>query len=583
MPSLLAIAGTVLFIYLSSFVYNFARNYANARKSGLPIICVPWVQNHFIWMVICGPSRPYLKKYLPPALYDRMILTIFGFEFWEKLRPYEKFAAPQGNDKSFVMVTPGLYEVNTRDAELAHEILRRPRDFQQHHLLTLFMSKFGHNVLTSDGDVWVRQRKVIASTINEKISKTVFNESIRQTKGLVEEVSADEGKNGGETLQLFDMMKKVTINVLFGAGMGSSVDWEEDLAEKPKEGFKLTYIAAVKVIIDAVAGPIILPKWFLDNYPSSLPGQKFMQSLGQALEEFPTHTKDMLDEERQRMSHGSGESRSTIMSQLLQASEQGAGDKKAMSDDEMMGNLFVFTAAGFDTTANTISYALVLMSRYPEWQDWILEEIDSILPSDPTTELDYTTIYPKATRVMAVMLETLRLFTPLIHIAKQTRTPQTITTSKGTFYFPAKASVYINSIGLHIDPKVWRNLNLANGETKSATDEVDFRPSRWIMPDGSIFKPPPGAFIPWSAGPRVCPGQKMAQVEFTSIFLTLFRKNRVDAAPLSAAETRKEIEERLDARMKDSMSLLTLQMNDIYNMSGDEEKGLKLKVSRRKE
>jgi hypothetical protein len=140
-----------------------------------------------------------------------------------------------------------------------------------------------------------------------------------------------------------------------------------------------------------------------------------------------------------------------------------------------------------------------------------------------------------------------------------------------------------------MDPAVWRNLNLAENEEKSETDELEFRPTRWLVnpPAESlqIFKPPKGAYVPWSAGPRVCPGQKMAQVEFTAIFLKLFHRHRIEVVPLKTAtgdlETRTEVESRLDARMRDSISLLTLQMNGIYDVEGGKDKGLKLRLSKR--
>jgi hypothetical protein len=96
--------------------------------------------------------------------------------------------------------------------------------------------------------------------------------------------------------------------------------------------------------------------------------------------------------------------------------------------------------------------------------------------------------------------------------------------------------------------------------------------------------------VPWSAGPRVCPGQKMAQVEFTAIFLTLFRRHRIEIVPLVDEEEREESEEewkaRLDALMKDSISILTLQMKGVYDVGDDigggEGEGLRVRISKRK-
>lgn len=72
-----------------------------------------------------------------------------------------------------------------------------------------------------------------------------------------------------------------------------------------------------------------------------------------------------------------------------------------------MGNLFVFTAAGFDTTANTMGYAMTLLAVYPEWQGWIVEEIDEVLADQAEGtegELEYNEIFPRLVRVLAVMV-----------------------------------------------------------------------------------------------------------------------------------------------------------------------------------
>lgn len=456
------------------------------------------------------------------------------------------------------------------------------------------MGVFGSNIITSDGDHWARQRKVVATVINERISKAVFNESIAQTQGLLEELAAQCTPEGTtETNQLFNMAKKVAINVLSAAGMGSPVPWDDNTDERPKPGFQLTYIQSVKKVIESVGGPIILPLWFLRNYPSFLPGHGFMRDLGVAKTEFPVHTTDMLEKERQRSRAEGSATKNNVLSQLIQASEQPLGGEvksakgassKALSDEELMGNLFIFTAAGFDTTANTLSYAMVYLARYPKWQDWVLEEIDAILPTSPDDELDYVAIYPKAIRVMAFMMETPRHFSPLVHIAKQAQTPQTIPTSIGSYWIPRNTTLYVDTIALHGNPDLWRGLNAQPDEKLEDGDEWAFRPSRWMNPPGSsqpLFQPPKGAYVPWSAGPRVCPGQKMAQVEFTAIFLTLLRQHRIDAVALPG-ETRGETDARLDRTMRNSMSVLTITMKDVYDVPAGSEKGLKLGLTRRR-
>ncbi|KAF2100319.1 cytochrome P450 [Rhizodiscina lignyota] len=587
MPPVVAAAAVACLVYVSVLVYRLCRNILNGRKTGLPVVVVPLDQNHILWMLLAVPCRPTLKRILPNFIWERITISIYGWEFHERRKPYQKYA---GNGKSFMLAGCGKLELWTGDAEMTYEILRRPQDFVQLDLTTLFMAPFGRNVLTEDGESWARQRKIVASVINERISKAVFDEGIRQTQQMVEEIyeQAAPGQVSVESNQLFDSLKKITIHILSGAGMGASVPWKNGDGEKPKPGFKMSYIDTVKAVIYAVTGPILLPTWLLLRWPSWLPGHDKLTELGCAKVEFPKHTALMLEEERLRSESSKGKSRSNIMSQLLQASQQEQAHKR-LSDEEMMGNLFVFTAAGFDTTANTLSFALMFLARYPQWHDWLLEEIDEIMPTNPDETLDYSTSYPRAQRIMAFMLETLRLCPALIHIAKMTNGPQTITTSSGTYCFPPMTTVYGNVVMLHLDPEVWRDVNHASDpdfvrqSKDDRDDEFHFRPSRWINPSSSpqpFFQPRKGSFVPWSAGPRVCPGQKMAQVEFTAVMLALLRRHRIDAVPIGQ-ETLTETEARLDATIQDSISILTLQMNAVYDV-GDSGKGVNLRVSLRK-
>lgn len=293
------------------------------------------------------------------------------------------------------------------------------------------MDKFGINVLTVDNPVWKRHRKVVATVLNEKISASVFHESLKQTDGMLDELFGANSQVGDSkvTARVFDMMKKITIHVLSGAGMGVSPTWRSEDDEKPKPGFRMTYIQAIKVVIDSMAGPMALPIWVLDHWPSILPGASYFRKLGLAISEFSRHTNDMLLAKRNQPKETYSQ-KADILTQLVAASKQAEHEEAkannkhgSLSQEEITGNLFVFTAAGFDTTANTLSYALANLARYPQWQDWLLEEVDSIIPQGAElSPWEYTEVFPHAKRTLAFMFEQLRLAPPIIHVRISTST-----------------------------------------------------------------------------------------------------------------------------------------------------------------
>lgn len=101
---------------------------------------------------------------------------------------------------------------------------------------------------------------------------------------------------------------------------------------------------------------------------------------------------------------------------------------------------------------------------------------------------------------------------------------------------------------MHVSPAIW------------GQDALDFKPTRWLLDGGSFYQPPRSTFLPWSGGPRVCPGMKMAQVEFVAVMVTIFRSHKVSAVPRDG-ETMEMAREKLKGVMADSQPIVTLQMN----------------------
>jgi hypothetical protein len=66
-----------------------------------------------------------------------------------------------------------------------------------------------------------------------------------------------------------------------------------------------------------------------------------------------------------------------------------------------------------------------------------------------------------------------------------------------------------------------------------------------------LWQPVPGSFLPWSLGPRICPGKKFAQVEFIAVLCVLFRFHRVKPV-LQKGETQQEASKRLLRAIDDS-------------------------------
>ena len=104
-----------------------------------------------------------------------------------------------------------------------------------------------------------------------------------------------------------------------------------------------------------------------------------------------------------------------LMTQLIRAGLGGGG----LSGTEIYCNIFVFNLAGHNTTAHTFTFTAYLLATSPKIQEWVSEELEYVLGNGPFTDWDYTSDFPRLKRTLAILYETVRLYSPA-PIAKST-------------------------------------------------------------------------------------------------------------------------------------------------------------------
>lgn len=132
--------------------------------------------------------------------------------------------------------------------------------------------------------------------------------------------------------------------------------------------------------------------------------------------------------------------------------------------------------------------------------------------------------------------------------------PQNLTIDGKSYVLPPDTTLTISQSALHSLPENW------------GSDTLVWRPDRWLVStskgklgEEELITPPPGVFLPWISGPRVCPGKKFAQVEFVAIMVSLFRGHRARVMPL-VGETQEDTTKRAWKEIDDSSLKITLSM-----------------------
>ncbi|KAM9854475.1 thromboxane-A synthase [Aulostomus maculatus] len=190
--------------------------------------------------------------------------------------------------------------------------------------------------------------------------------------------------------------------------------------------------------------------------------------------------------------------------------------KKMMTEDEIVGQAFVFLLAGYETSSNTLAFTCYLLALHPECQRKVQEEVDDFYCRHESP--DYTNIQELKYLEM-VMCEALRLYPPGFRFAREVERDCVVNGQS----LPKGATLEIPAGFLHYDPEHW-------------PEPEKFLPERFT-PEARANRHP-FVYLPFGAGPRNCVGMRLAQLEIKMALVHLFRSFSV----LACSETKVPLE-----------------------------------------
>ncbi|KAI1163350.1 cytochrome P450 [Nemania serpens] len=538
--ALRSVAFTALFsLAIAWAIYSalcLLRNYSSARKLGLPIRVLPISHGNSFWMIVDRKVTSFFRR-LP---FGDNNFTRYNWRGWE-VRDRYRSHLEMGD--AYVQVTPGRNWLYLCSPESLLEVFRRRSDFPRPLELYDLLNIFGSNLATVDGQQWKKQRKITASCFNDSTSEVVWAESLALATDMLKFWSSKDAV--GSTA---DDVGTLSLHVLSKVGFGKSFKFQSQDAHDTINP-ALNYKESLKMVLDNCVLIMALGTKFLSRpwLPRKL--QKH-------------HMTSVYEEEKLAYEKGFSTDRN-LLSSLIKASNEEAlnfsngstgppSGGGGLTESEIYGNMFVFNFAGHDTTAHTLMFAIAFLAAKPQVQDWLSEELHTVFADRVPDQWDYQRDLPKLIRCHAVLMETVRLYTP-VPIAKWTAdSSQTLQVGDKLVPIPPDTMVIPSYAALHTHPRCW------------GSDSLEWRPERWIVEgtDGEeeLKSPPRGTFIAWSEGERSCPGKKFSQIEFVATMAVLFKDWRV-------SPQRSEGEKDADARGRllrlistDSAQVLLLQM-----------------------
>ncbi|XP_037623470.1 thromboxane-A synthase [Sebastes umbrosus] len=176
--------------------------------------------------------------------------------------------------------------------------------------------------------------------------------------------------------------------------------------------------------------------------------------------------------------------------------------KKMITEDEIVGQAFVFILAGYETSSNTLAFTSYLLAIHPECQCKVQEEVDDFFTRHESP--DYTNVQELKYLDM-VISEALRLYPPAFRFARDIDQDCVVNGQS----LPKGATLEIPAGFLHQDPEHW-------------PEPERFIPERFT-PEAKASRHP-FVYLPFGAGPRNCVGMRLAQLEIKMALVRLFRR-----------------------------------------------------------
>ncbi|XP_034042907.1 sterol 26-hydroxylase, mitochondrial isoform X2 [Thalassophryne amazonica] len=174
-----------------------------------------------------------------------------------------------------------------------------------------------------------------------------------------------------------------------------------------------------------------------------------------------------------------------------------------MNTKEVYSSIAELLLAGVDTTSNTLTWTMYLLSKYPQEQDTLHKEVSSWLLADTIPSAEEVTRMPY---LKAVIKEALRMYPVVVMNARISKERDVVIDG---YHFPKKTSFTFSHYAISHDEDTF-------------PEPFMFKPDRWLR-DGRE-RPNPFGSIPFGFGVRGCVGRRIAEIE---MYMALFRVIRL--------------------------------------------------------
>ncbi|XP_066152267.1 probable cytochrome P450 6a13 [Euwallacea fornicatus] len=402
----------------------------------------------------------------------------------------------------YMSYTPNFVPV---DPDIIKDIMQKNFDhFTAHFPPLMFPTIFGKSLFHLEGDAWRKTRKQLSPTFTSGKMKMMFETLLEKTSVL--ENLIDEYANLSAAVNMKDVLVRFTSDVVGSVGFGIDCNAMKDPdSQFLKQGrYILDPPEKKSSYLDLLIRAFGIRKLRKDIKPAENFFKNMVQQTIDYREKNNVYRKDFMHLMIQLKNRGIVSDDEQIFNKSDNLSKINTNDIYNL--DDITAQCLIFFIAGFDTSATTMSFAILELAQHPEMQQKIRDEANEVLERyngkmtyEAMMELTYTE---------QVIDETLRKYPPLGNIprvcTKDYTIPGTdIVVEKGTF-------TSIPAWGLHLDPEYF-------------PEPEKFDPERFSLENKKNIRD--FTYIPFGEGPRMCLGLRFGMMQTKAGLVSLLRNH----------------------------------------------------------
>ncbi|MFZ0954920.1 MAG: cytochrome P450 [Candidatus Sulfotelmatobacter sp.] len=365
--------------------------------------------------------------------------------------------------------------VTTNPVVIQHVLKTNSENYYKSEIQKKRMGHFlGKGLLTTEGEPWRTQRRLIQTGFERKQLEVLS--SIMQDS-LADSLQDFDKQARTGPVDIYPLMMKITFAMVGKSLFGARLK-EEDI------GLVSLAISTVQeFMVRQTIQPYLNP-WFAVSGELRRHWEMRSRAFG------------VLDEYLQRRRK---EAPGHDLLQILMDARY--SDGQGMPDELVLSESMQLLVAGHETSSNTLSWLLYLLSSRPDCVERVRQEFDAVLGEKPLSFSDV----PKFEFTTRVILEALRLYPPFWMVDRMALADD----RAGDVAIPRGSTVVVFIYGVHHAAQYWEN-------------PESFDPERFTKGNEKLHTP--FAHLPFGAGPRGCIGGNYAMLQILMILSVLLRK-----------------------------------------------------------